>query len=129
VNQYGGGLVAPSWFEYIDVYPGTNAAGTVKTLAALIGRCRHFQFTYGDIPRSATEVAAQMPGLGSQALYVTVRVALRPGAFQVLDWVLIRADQTLIWIVDNSSFSHAAIGTDALTLRLAQDAWRHYRTV
>jgi hypothetical protein len=28
----------PAWFEYIDVYPGPEAAGLVKTLAALIQR-------------------------------------------------------------------------------------------
>jgi hypothetical protein len=125
------GAAAPSWFEYIDVYPGTEAADLVKTLAALIRRCGHFQFTYGGAPGTkalpATEVAAPMRGLGSQALYVTVRVAVGPGVFQVLDWVLIRADRTLIWIVDQSSSSRARTGRDALTMRLAQDAWRHYR--
>jgi hypothetical protein len=122
----------PSWFEYIDVYPGTEAAGLIKTLTALIGRCRHFQFDYGGAPGSkpvpAAEVAAPVRGLGSQALYVTVRVAVRPGIFQVLDWILIRADRTFIWIVDQSSASRAGTGRDALTLRLARDAWRHYRT-
>jgi hypothetical protein len=126
------GSAAPSWFEDIDVYPGTEAAGLVKTLAALIGRCGHFQFTYGGVPGTkalpATEAAAPMRGLGSQALYVTVRVAVGPGAFQVLDWVLIRADRTLIWIEDRSSYSRARTGRDALTMRLAQDAWRHYRS-
>jgi hypothetical protein len=132
-KQYGlHGLVPPSWFEYIDVYPGTEAAGLVKTLAALIGRCSHFRFTYGGAPglkpAPATEVAAPIRGLGSEALYVTVRVAVHPGVFQVLDWVLIRADRTVIWVMDQSSFSHAGTGRDALTLRLAQDAWRRYRT-
>ena len=85
-KQYG--PVPASWFEYIDVYPGTEAAGLVKTLAALIGRCSHFQFTSGGAPAAkpepATEVAAQMRGLGNEALYVTVRVAVQPGVFQVL---------------------------------------------
>jgi hypothetical protein len=128
-KQYG--ALPPSWFEYIDVYPGTEAAGLVKTLAALIGRCGHFQFNFGGAsgakPAPATEVAARMRGLGSEALYVTVRVAVLPGVFQVLDWVLIRADRTVIWVVDQSGTSRAGTGLDALTLRLAQDAWRHYQ--
>lgn len=126
------GLLPPSWFEYVDVYPGTEAAGLVKTLATLINRCRHFQFTVGGAsgskPLPAAEVATPMRGLGSEALYVTVRVAVRPGAFQVLDWILVRADRTLIWIVDRSSSSRSGTGRDALTLRLAEDAWRHYRS-
>lgn len=122
----------PSWFEYLDVYPGTEAAGLVKTLAALISRCTRFQFNFGGTPGSnpapATETVTQMRGLGSEALYVTVRVAALPGVIQALDWVLIRADRTLIWVVDSSSISRAGTGRDALTVRLAQDAWRHYQT-
>jgi hypothetical protein len=122
------GALPPNWIEGIDVYPGTEAAGLVKTLAALIGRCGHFQFVgAGAEPAPATEAAAPMRGLGTAALYVTVRVAIQPGAFQVLDWVLIRADRTVIWIADQSSASRSGTGKDALTLRLAQDAWRHYR--
>jgi hypothetical protein len=120
----------PAWFEYIDVYPGTEAAGIVTELTSLIGRCGHFQFKFTGIlkPLPATEEATQIRGLGSRALYVTVRVGVQPGLFQVLDWVLIRAGRTLIWIVDQSGSSRADTGRDALTLRLAQDAWRHYRT-
>ena len=69
-----------------------------------------------------------MRGLGSDALYVTVRVPLRSSVFQVLGWVLIRADRTLIWIVDQSSSSRSGTRRDALTLRLAEDAWHHYRS-
>jgi len=122
-------LLAPSWFEYIDVYPGTMAAGLVNALPALIGRCGHFQFIPGAPakPLPATEVAAPMRGFGSQALYVTVRVGGRSGTFVAFDWILIRSDRTLIWIVDRASLSRAGTGRDPLTLRLAHDAWRHYR--
>jgi hypothetical protein len=123
------GLFPPSWFEYLDVYPEAEAAAMVSTLRGLIGRCRHFTFEEhgaGARPLPASEVTAPLRGLGDQALYVTVRVVPRPGLFQVLDWVVIRSDRTLIWIMDQSSFSRAGTGRDPLTLRLAQDAWRHY---
>jgi hypothetical protein len=126
-RQYG--PAAPSWFEYIDVYPGAEAAGIVAELPTLIGRCKHFQFQYqgaGATPRPAVEAAAPMRGLGGRALYITVRIALTNGIFQVLDWVLIRSGDTLIWVMAQSSFSHAGTGRDALTVRLAQDAWRRY---
>jgi hypothetical protein len=125
------GQLPPSWFEYINVYPAAEAVGILSKLPALIGRCKHFQFQYhgapGSVPRSATEAAAPMRGLGDQALYVTVRITVQGGVFQVLDWVVIRSDRTLIWIMDNSSLSRSGTGRDALTLRLAQDAWRRYR--
>lgn len=124
-------LLPPSWFEYIDVYPGTEAAGVMTALPAVIGRCGHFRFQYGPgapLPAApATEVAAPLAGLGSQALYVTVRIEVRAGAFQVADWVVIRSDRTLIWISDQSGSSRSGTGDDPQTLRLAQDAWRRYR--
>ncbi|MBO0830718.1 MAG: hypothetical protein J2P29_01980 [Actinobacteria bacterium] len=47
----------------------------------------------------------------------------------MVDWVLIRADRTLIWVVAFSgSIARTGTGRDPLTQRLAQDAWRHYRT-
>jgi hypothetical protein len=126
------GPLAPAWFEYIDVYPGAEATGMVERLASLIGRCRHFTWELPTeaapkgTPLPATEVAAPLRGLGDHCLYVTVRVAERLGGFLVLDWVVIRSDRTLIWIVDQASVSRAGTGRDALTLRLAEDAWRHY---
>lgn len=127
-RQYG--PISPSWFEYIDVYPGAEAADIIGALPALIGRCKHFQFQNqgapGTKPRPAVEAAAPLPGVGSQALYVTVRITLTGGEFQVLDWVLIRSGHALIWVMDQSSYSRADTGHDALTLRLAGDAWRHY---
>ncbi|MBO0833954.1 MAG: hypothetical protein J2P28_00370 [Actinobacteria bacterium] len=63
------------------------------------------------------------------SLYVTIRLTIQSGVFQVVDWVLIRADRTLIWVVAFSgSIARTGTGRDPLTQRLAQDAWRHYRT-
>jgi hypothetical protein len=125
------GPFAPSWFEGIDVYPGTEAATMITALAALIGKCAHFTLS-ADGPDStaapASEAAAPLSGLGDQALYVTVRVRTpTPGLFQAHDWIMIRSDRTLIWI-DDQSISAEAVGKahDQLTLRLAQDAWRRF---
>jgi len=117
------GPFAPSWYEGIDVYPGAEAANMVKTLSALIGRCGHFLF-----PASASEAAAPLHDLGDQALYVTVRVRTpTPDLFQAHDWIVIRSGRTLIWIDDRSIASEAVgKGHEQLTLRLAQDAWRHF---
>ncbi len=125
------GPFAPSWFEGIDVYPGTEAATMVTTLTTLIGRCGHFTLSAGgpgSAPAPASEAAALLPGLGDQALYVTVRVRTpTPGLFQAHDWIVIRSDRTLIWIDDQSIAAEAVgKGHDQLTLRLAQDAWRHF---
>jgi hypothetical protein len=124
------GPFAPSWSEEIDVYPGTEAATMVKTLTALIGRCRRVSFqasALGSLPVSASETAAPLPGLGDQALYVTVRLPT-PTAhlFQALDWVVIRSGRTLIWIDDRSGSQVVGTGHDQLTLRLARDAWHHF---
>ena len=125
------GPFAPSWFEGIDVYPGTEAATMVTTLTRMIGRCGHFLLSTaapGSAPAPASEAAAPLSGLGDQALYVTVRVqTTTPGLFQAHDWVVIRSDRTLIWI-DDQSIAAEAVGKahDQLTLRLAQDAWRHF---
>jgi hypothetical protein len=125
------GPFAPSWYEGIDVYPGTEAASMVKTLSALIGKCGHFLLPSsapGSDPAPASEAAAPLPGLGDQALYVTVRVRTpTPDLFQAHDWIVIRSGRTLIWIDDRSIASEAVgKGHEQLTLRLAQDAWRHF---
>jgi hypothetical protein len=125
------GPFAPSWFEGIDVYPGTEAATMVTTLTRMIGRCGHFLLSAsasGSAPVPASEAAAPLSGLGDQALYVTVRVqTTTPGLFQAHDWVVIRSDRTLIWIDDQSIAAEAVgKGHDQLTLRLARDAWRHF---
>jgi hypothetical protein len=124
------GPFAPSWFEGIDVYPGTEAATMVTTLTRMIGRCGHFRLSAvpASAPVPASEAAASLSGLGDQALYVTVRVqTTTPGLFQAHDWVVIRSDRTLIWIDDQSVAAEAVgKGHDQLTLRLAQDAWRHF---
>ena len=124
------GPFAPSWFEGIDVYPGTEAATMVATLTTMIGRCGHFLLSAapGSAPVPASEAAASLSGLGDQALYVTVRAqTTTPGLFQAHDWVVIRSDRTLIWIDDQSIAAEAVgKGHDQLTLRLAQDAWRHF---
>jgi hypothetical protein len=125
------GPFAPSWFEGIDVYPGTESATMVTTLTRMIGRCEHFLLsasTPGSAPVPASEAAAPLSGLGDQALYVTVRVQTpTPGLFQAHDWVVIRSDRTLIWIDDQSVAAEAVgKGHDQLTLRLAQDAWRRF---
>jgi hypothetical protein len=125
------GPFAPSWFEGIDVYPGTEAATMVTTLTRMIGRCEHFLLsagTPGSAPAPASEAAASLSSLGDQALYVTVRVqTTTPGLFQAHDWVVIRSDRTLIWIDDQSVAAEAVgKGHDQLTLRLAQDAWRRF---
>ena len=125
------GPFAPSWSEQIDVYPGAEAANMVKTLSALIGRCGHFLLPAsvpGSGPASASEAAAPLHDLGDQALYVTVRVRTpTPDLFQAHDWIVIRSGRTLIWIDDRSIASEAVgKGHEQLTLRLAQDAWRHF---
>jgi len=125
------GPFAPSWFEGIDVYPGTEAATMVTALTKMIGRCGHFLLSAaepGSAPAPASEAAAPLSGLGDQALYVTVRVQTpTPGLFQAHDWVVIRSDRTLIWIDDQSIAAEAVgQGHDQLTLRLARDAWRHF---
>jgi hypothetical protein len=124
------GPFAPSWFEGIDLYPGTEAATMVTTLTRMIGRCGHFRLSAvpASAPVPASEAAASLSGLGDQALYVTVRVqTTTPGLFQAHDWVVIRSDRTLIWIDDQSVAAEAVgKGHDQLTLRLAQDAWRHF---
>jgi len=125
------GPFAPSWFEGIDVYPGTEAAAMVTALTTLIGRCGHFMMPSaapGSAPAAASEAAAPLSGLGDQALYVTVRVRTpTSGLFQAHDWIVIRSDRTLIWIDDQSIAAEAVgKGHDQLTLRLAQDAWRHF---
>jgi hypothetical protein len=125
------GPFAPSWFEGIDVYPGTEAATMVTALTRMIGRCGHFLLSAagpGSAPAPASEAAAPLSGLGDQALYVTVRVQTpTPGLFQAHDWVVIRSDRTLIWI-DDQSVAAEAVGTghDQLTLQLARDAWRQF---
>jgi hypothetical protein len=125
------GPFAPSWYEGIDVYPGSEAATMVTTLTRMIGRCGHFLLSAtapGSAPAPASEAAAPLSGLGDQALYVTVRVqTTTPGLFQAHDWVVIRSDRTLIWI-DDQSIAAEAVGKadDQLTLRLARDAWRHF---
>ena len=125
------GPFAPSWYEGIDVYPGAEAANMVKTLSALIGRCGHFLLPAsvpGSGPASASEAAAPLHDLGDQALYVTVRVRTpTPDLFQAHDWIVIRSGRTLIWIDDRSIASESVgKGHEQLTLRLAQDAWRHF---
>jgi hypothetical protein len=125
------GPFAPSWFEGIDVYPGAEAASMVTTLTTLIGKCGHFMMTAstpGSAPAPASEAAAPLSGLGDQALYVTVRVRTpTSGLFQAHDWIVIRSDRTLIWIDDQSIAAEAVgKGHDQLTLRLAQDAWKHF---
>jgi hypothetical protein len=124
------GPFAPSWFEGIDVYPGTEAAAMVTKLTALIGKCAHFLMAAvaGSAPVPASEAAASLSGLGDQALYVTVRARTpTSGLFQAHDWIVIRSDRTLIWIDDQSIAAEAVgKGHDQLTLRLAQDAWRHF---
>jgi hypothetical protein len=113
----------PSWFEWIDVYPGTEAAGIVKGLPSLLGRCGQFTFV-GKTP--ARETAAQLPGFGDQALYVSVRLLSSvPGRFSADDWIVIRSDRTLIWI-DGQYVRPPANGRDQTTLQLAQDAWHRY---
>jgi len=124
------GPFAPSWSEQIDVYPGTEAAKMVKALTALVGRCRHVSFqatVLGSPPASASETAAPLRGLGDQALYVAVRLPTpTPRLFQAIDWVVIRSGRTLIWIDDRSGSQVVGTGHDQLTMRLAQDAWRHF---
>ena len=124
------GPFAPSWSEQIDVYPGTEAANMVKALSALIGRCRHVSFqatVLGSPPASASETAVPLRGLGDQALYVAVRLPTpTPHLFQALDWVVIRSGRTLIWIDDRSGSQVVGTGHDQLTMRLTQDAWRHF---
>ena len=125
------GPFAPSWYEGIDVYPGAEAATMVKALTTLIGQCRHVSFQAGALgspPASASETAAALFGLGDQALYVAVRLPTpTPHLFQALDWVVIRSGRTLIWIDDRSIASEAVgKGHEQLTLRLAQEAWRHF---
>jgi hypothetical protein len=125
------GPFAPSWFEGIDVYPGTEAATMITALTALIGKCAHFTLSAGgsgSAEAPASETAAPLPGLGDQALYVTVRVRTStPDLFQAHDWIVIRSDRTLIWIDDQSIAAESVgKGHDQLTLRLAQDAWRRF---
>ncbi len=125
------GPFAPSWFEGIDVYPGTEAANMVTALIGMIGKCGHFMLSAsvpGSAPAPASEAASPLSGLGDQALYVTVRVRTpTPGLFQAHDWIVIRSDRTLIWIDDRSIAAEAVgQGHDQLTLRLARDAWRRF---
>lgn len=113
----------PSWFEWIGVYPGTEAAGIVRELPALVGKCGHFLFI-GKIP--AQEAAAPLAGFGDQALYVTVRLLTgTAGQFSADDWLVIRSGRTLIWI-DGQYVRPPANGRDQMTLQLAQDAWHRY---
>jgi hypothetical protein len=113
----------PSWFEWIGVYPGTEAAGIVRALPSLIGTCGHFLFI-GKIP--AQEAAAPLPGFGDQALYISVRLQSSvPGQTSADDWIVIRSGHTLIWI-DGQYVRPPAKGRDPTTMQLAQDAWRRY---
>ena len=116
----------PTWFEWIDVYPGTEAAGIVKALPQLIGRCGHFVFRGGGATLQAHEAVAPLHGFGDQAFYVSVRLlSTVPGRFSADDWIVIRSDRTLIWI-DGQYVRPPANGRDRMTLQLAQDAWRRY---
>jgi hypothetical protein len=73
----------PTWFEWMDVYPGTEATGIVKALPQLIGRCGHFVFRGGGATLQAHEAVAPLHGLGDQALYVSVRLlSTEPGRFR-----------------------------------------------
>ena len=116
----------PTWFEWIDVYPGTEAAGIVKALPQLIGRCGHFVFRGGGATLQAHEAVAPLHGFGDQAFYVSVRLlSTVPGRFSADDWIVIRSDRTLIWI-DGQYVRPPANGRDRMTLQLAQDAWHRY---
>jgi hypothetical protein len=118
--------IPPWWFEWMDVYPGTEAAGIVKALPQLIGRCTHFVFRGGGATLRAHEAVAPLRGLGDQALYVSVRfLSTAPGRFSADDWVVIRSDRTLIWI-GGQSVRPPANGRDRLTLQLTRDAWHRY---
>ena len=119
----------PSWFEWIDAYPGTEAAGIVRALPALIGKCGHFVFangTTGSVRIPAREAAVPLPGYGSQALYVSVRLMSGvPGKFWADDWIVIRSDRTLIFI-DGQYVRPIRTAQDRMTLQLAREAWQHY---
>jgi hypothetical protein len=123
------GPIPPSWFEWIDVYPGTESSYILKTLPSLIGKCGHFMaHNSGAGPNAipVREAASQLTGLGDQALYVSVRAhAAVPGGFLADDWVVIRSKHTLIWISGQNGTA-ASSGQDRLTLLLAHEAWRHF---
>lgn len=119
----------PSWFEWIDAYPGTEAAGIVKALPALIGKCGHFVFAngaIGSVKIPAREAVVPLPGYGGQALYVSVRLLSGvPGKFWADDWIVIRSDRTLIFI-DGQYVRPVGSAQDRMTLRLVKEAWHHY---
>jgi hypothetical protein len=116
----------PSWFELIDVYPGTEAAGIVKALPALIGKCGHFAFGTGGVNTPARESVTPLAGYGDQALYVSVRLFSKaPGKFWADDWIVIRSDRTLIFI-DGQYVRPAGNARDRMTLQLAREAWQRY---
>jgi hypothetical protein len=114
----------PTWFELIDVYPGTEAAGIVKALPALIGKCGHFAFAASGVNIPAHESVAPLAGYGDQALYVSVRLSAAGKSFAD-DWIVIRSDRTLIFI-DGQYVRPAGNAQDRMTLQLAREAWHRY---
>lgn len=123
----------PSWNEWVDVYPGAEATDIVKALPALIRNCGQFDF---QSPRGFPaqkgprlpfhEAATPLPGLGDQALYVSVRPTAEPAGYvNNQDWIVIRSDRTLIWII-GQYLRPAGTAHDRLTMQLTQEAWRHY---
>jgi hypothetical protein len=120
--------MTPSWFEWIDVYQGAEAARMMRQLPGLIGRCAHFPMQGGS-PRLLVHMASsRRQDMGDDAQYVAVRLhpaAGGPGPPEAADWIVIRSGRTLIWM--DSKLSLPVIETrDHLTLRLARLAWRHY---
>jgi hypothetical protein len=119
----------PSWFEAIEVYPGSEAATVIAKLRQLAGNCRHFQWSQTLGSRSkllpAWIATNSLPGMGSAGLYIKVRIGSPSGRQFALDWTVVRSGRTLIVIND---FGSAAVGTadDPLTLQLTRDAWRRY---
>jgi hypothetical protein len=80
----------------------------------------------GSVQIPAREAAVPLPGHGSQALYVSVRLLSGvPGKFWADDWIVMRSDRTLIFI-DGQYVRPMGTAQDRMTLQLAKEAWHRY---
>ena len=124
----------PTWYEYLDVYPGTETTSILSEVNRLASGCGRFAWTDATASgaRRITSQVAVSPlsglgGSGGQALYVTARM-LGTGRTFAYDWVVIRSGRALLVVWDSGSVA-SGTGQDAATVQLARDAWQHYAAV
>jgi hypothetical protein len=120
----------PTWFEEIDVYPGTEATNIATALPQMVSRCGRFMAKgaiTGGVTGPVRETVVPLQGLGDQAFNVGVRtLSSALTQFDDYDWIVIRSGRTLTWIVGSAIVPPASGKPDPRTLQLAQDAWHYY---